>query len=174
MAVARGGDAHAVCLGPTSRISLYARHFAVGILPPSSSCAALASFSSRDRTTSSFEAAEGVSGTIGASTNVGELLRVVGDSGEDYNAMNLEQADLEVAGTSERAGLSGGYSGGPSAGDVVVRILCNRSKTGQVIGKAGAVIKQLREETLSRIKVKLLPCPSNYLRSQILKHEHEP
>ena len=154
MAVARGGDAHAVCLGPKTRISLYARHFAVGILPPSSSCAALASFSSRDRTTSSFEAAEGVSGTIGASTNVGELLRVVGDSGEDYNAMNLEQVDLEVAGTSERAGLSGGYSGGPSAGDVVVRILCNKSKTGQVIGKAGAVIKQLREDTLSRIKVK--------------------
>jgi|AntAceMinimDraft_12_1070368.scaffolds.fasta_scaffold220225_1 hypothetical protein len=80
------------------------------------------------------------------------------------------QANLVVGVTGERAGLGGG----PSAGDIVVRILCNKSKTGQVIGKAGAVIKQLREETLSRIKVKLLPCPSNYLRSQILKHEHEP
>jgi predicted RNA-binding protein YlqC (UPF0109 family) len=50
-------------------------------------------------------------------------------------------------------GLSGGSGGGPTPGDVVFRILCNKSKTGQVIGKGGSVIKQLRDETLSRIKV---------------------
>uniref|UniRef100_A0A7S0X234 K Homology domain-containing protein n=1 Tax=Mantoniella antarctica TaxID=81844 RepID=A0A7S0X234_9CHLO len=50
-------------------------------------------------------------------------------------------------------GLSSGSGGGPTPGDVVFRILCNKSKTGQVIGKGGSVIKQLRDETLSRIKV---------------------
>jgi poly(rC)-binding protein 2/3/4 len=45
------------------------------------------------------------------------------------------------------------YAARSGGGDIVFRILCNKSKTGQVIGKAGSVIKQLREETLSRIKL---------------------
>ena len=41
----------------------------------------------------------------------------------------------------------------PPAGDIVVRILCYGGRTRRVIGEAGAVIKQLQEDTLSRIKV---------------------
>ena len=59
-AIARGGDAHAGCLASMIGTGLYARCFAVGVLPPSSSRAAFASFSSRDCTTSSFEAAKRV------------------------------------------------------------------------------------------------------------------
>jgi hypothetical protein len=76
---------------------LYAQRFAVGVLPPSSSRAAFASFSSRDRTTSSFEAAKRVSGRIGASTDVGELHRVVRDSHEDFNAVNVATAWSKLA-----------------------------------------------------------------------------
>jgi|AntAceMinimDraft_1070359.scaffolds.fasta_scaffold38676_2 hypothetical protein len=59
-AIARGGDAHAGCLASMIGTGLYARCFAVGVLPPSSSRAAFASFNSRDCTTSSFEAAKRV------------------------------------------------------------------------------------------------------------------
>jgi len=67
---------------------LYAQRFAVGVLPPSSHRAALASFSYRDHTTSSFEAAKRVNERIEVSTSVGELLvRVVRASHEDFNAV---------------------------------------------------------------------------------------
>jgi hypothetical protein len=64
-AVARSGVAHAGCLASMMGTGLYAQSFAVGVLPQSSSRAALASFSSLDRTTSSFEAAKRVNGRIG-------------------------------------------------------------------------------------------------------------
>lgn len=40
-----------------------------------------------------------------------------------------------------------------SSGEITFRILCPASKAGGVIGKGGAVIRQLREETGSRIRV---------------------
>jgi hypothetical protein len=60
-AVARSGVAHAGCLASMMGTGLYAQSFAVGVLPQSSSRAALGSFSSRDR----LEAAKRVNGRIG-------------------------------------------------------------------------------------------------------------
>ena len=108
-AVACSGVTHAGCLASMMGTGLYAQRFAVGVLPPSSSRAAFASFSSRDRTTSSFEAAKRVSGRIGASTDVGELHRVVRDSHEDFNAVNVATAWSKLAkvtGRGEGQGLA--------------------------------------------------------------------
>ena len=96
-AVACSGVTHAGCLASMMGTGLYAQRFAVGVLPPSSSRAAFASFSSRDRTTSSFEAAKRVNGKIGASTGVGKLLRVVRDSHEDFNDANVATAWSKLA-----------------------------------------------------------------------------
>ncbi|KAL6996113.1 hypothetical protein U1Q18_006252 [Sarracenia purpurea var. burkii] len=40
-----------------------------------------------------------------------------------------------------------------AAGEILFRILCPSAKTGGVIGKGGAVIRQLREETGARIRI---------------------
>ncbi|XP_057967697.1 KH domain-containing protein HEN4 [Malania oleifera] len=41
----------------------------------------------------------------------------------------------------------------PSAGETLFRILCPATKTGGVIGKGGAIIRQFREETGSKIRI---------------------
>eukprot|EP00897_Mesotaenium_endlicherianum_P003561 jgi/Mesen1/3232/ME000187S02395 len=42
---------------------------------------------------------------------------------------------------------------GPEGMEVIYRLLCPASKTGSVIGKAGSIIKQMRDESGARIKI---------------------
>lgn len=57
-------------------------------------------------------------------------------------------------GKGKRQKSSGGFSPqGVSAGSVVFRLLCPASKIGGVIGKGGAIISQIRQETGVKVKI---------------------